>query len=175
MSETIKLNLLDEQVIEKLYEKIRPIVLFHQDPFFMRQLTPHELSAVSYLWLNDINDYAEEVNLADYSVLADVKMLHRYGFYGFFKPSVAEVISQIPEELLPETIAFQIIYSPDTCDDLNLFKKEVDAHYHVSVVRLYKKKGEQDAPAKLLTKYPTANSPLPIGMSTEKFEQLKRR
>ena len=175
MSEPVKLNLLDEQVIEKLYERIRPIVLLHGNPFFMRQLTPHELSEVSYLWLNDISDYDTEVNLTDYSVLADVKMLHSYGFYGFFKPSVAEVISQIPEEYLSETVAFQIIYSPDTCDDLNLFKKELDAHYHVSIVRLYKKKGEMDAPAKLLTESPTANSTLPIGMSPEKFEQLKRR
>ncbi|MBR4110344.1 MAG: hypothetical protein IKK43_01465 [Clostridia bacterium] len=175
MSETIKLNMLDEQVIEKWYERIRPIVLFGGKPFFMRQLTPHELSGVSYLWLNDMNDYDTEVNLADYSVLADVKMLHRYGFYGFFKPSVAEIISQIPEELLPEVVAFQIIYSPDTCDDLNLFKKEVDAHYHVSVVRLYKKKGEKDTPAELLSEYPTSDSTLPIGMSPEKFEQLKRR
>lgn len=36
-------------------------------------------------------------------------MLHGYGYYGLFKPSVGEVIRQIPKDLLEKVVAFEII------------------------------------------------------------------
>lgn len=36
-------------------------------------------------------------------------MLHGYGYYGLFKPSVGEIIRQIPKDLLEKVVAFEII------------------------------------------------------------------
>jgi hypothetical protein len=86
------------------------------------------------------NDYIEEVDYNKLPHLRDVKMLHTYGWYGYFKPSVAEIIRQIPKDLLSQTVAFEIIYSPSTAEDLSKYREEMQAGFHVSIVRLYGKK-----------------------------------
>ena len=49
----------------------------------------------------------------------DFVCLHRYGYYGLFKPSVGEVLSQIKEYDLPFIKAFEIIESPQTAADFH--------------------------------------------------------
>ena len=69
--------------------------------------------------------------------------MHSWNFYGFFKPSVGEVLAQIKEHDLPLVKAFEIIEGPQTVDD---FHKDsftsiaFDNGYHVSTVRLYRAK-----------------------------------
>lgn len=68
--------------------------------------------------------------------LKKITTYHTYGYYGFFKPSVAEVIQQIPEELL-ESVKFFLVDGPETADDLNKNKKELNDGYHVAATTLF--------------------------------------
>jgi len=71
--------------------------------------------------------------------LRDIRTYHTWGYYGLFKPSIAEVIAQIPKELLDQVVAFEIIKHPETADDLNKEPKALNAGYHVATTRLYSK------------------------------------
>ena len=53
---------------------------------------------------------------------------------------VAEVLKQIPEDILNQVIAFEIIGQPETADDLNKEQEALNAGYHVATTRLYGKK-----------------------------------
>ena len=99
---------------------------------------------MSYFF-NRHEDVREEVGEDELEVLEgrDFVCLHSYGYYGLFKPSVGEVLSQIKEYDLPFIKAFEIIESPQTAAD---FHKDsftsiaFDNGYHVSTVRLYGEK-----------------------------------
>ena len=158
--------------IVKWSQKIKPIVCHNGDLKYMRELSPDELVHKSYTWLNKPEDYGNKVDLSTLSVFTDVKMLHRFSYHGFFKPSVGEIIRQIPEEMRHLTDAFQIIYSPSGWPDFNIFKDEFDQNYHVSIVRLYQKSADGYPKIEKLLEYPTKVSPLPIHMEAEKFEKL---
>lgn len=154
------------------YQKIKPIVCHNGDLRYMRELSPDELIHKSYTWLNKPEDYGDKVDLSTLSILTDVKMLHKYSYYSYFKPSVGEIIRQIPEELRTLTDAFEIIYSPSGQPDFNIFKDEFDQNYHVSIVRLYQKSDKGYSKAEKLLEYPTSGSPLPVYMEAEKFKKL---
>lgn len=66
---------------------------------------------------------------------------HRWAYYGFFKPSIAEVIPFIPEALLPEVFGFEVI-GPDTASDLNFsrHKEAFNDSFHTAETTLYKLK-----------------------------------
>lgn len=168
MKRKIKIPEMKKEDIVKWYATIRPIVYHNETPVFLRKLTEDELTNVSYTGLNEMGDYGENVDLSEMSVLADVKMLHRWGYYAYFKPSVGEVIRQIPKELLSKVVAFQIIHVAS----MSIFKPEFNAGYHVSVVRLYQERGTNEK-AEEVTNYPDENSVLPIGMSATEFKQMK--
>ena len=64
---------------------------------------------------------------------------HSYGYYGFFKPSVAEVLQQIPEKLLNKT-HYYVVLGPDDADALNEQKDAIDQGYHRATTILYRRK-----------------------------------
>ena len=97
---------MSDKDIAHWYENIRPIV---KRDTYLRKLSERELTHVAYTWLTEAIDYAEKVDFTKLSVLEDIKMLHGYGYYGLFKPSVGEVIRQIPKDLLEKVVAFEII------------------------------------------------------------------
>lgn len=96
---------------------------------------------MSYLF-NRYEDVRGEVREDELEVLEgrDFVCLHSWAYYGFFKPSISEVLSQIKEYDLPFVRAFEIIESPQTAED---FHKDsftsiaFDNGYHVSTIRLY--------------------------------------
>jgi hypothetical protein len=71
--------------------------------------------------------------------LCDITTHHSFGFAGFFKPSIAEVLAQIPEEHLDKVVAFEIVEAPESADDLNREREATNAGYHVAKTRLYTK------------------------------------
>jgi len=186
MERKFEIPTMSEATIRKWYSTIRPIVHQGSNFTFLRKLSNKELSGVAYTWLDNPKDYAENVDFSKLSFLADVKMLHTYGYYGLFKPSVGEVIRQIPADMLEKAVAFEIIYSPVTWADFEQFKAEFDAGFHVSIVRLYKNKDDTIEAVEPIgvfsnepvwrpaTAYPTENSVLPIGMTEEEFGKFKK-
>jgi len=67
----------------------------------------------------------------------DIITYHAWGYYALFKPSIAEVLAQIPAELCEQVVAFEIVDSPKTTDDLHREQEALDAGYHVATTRLY--------------------------------------
>lgn len=134
----------DEEMMKR-YEQIKPVITVNGKLHYFREFTLKELSGISYLWNSD-EDVREEVGEDELEVLEgkDFVCLHGYGYYGLFKPSVGEVLSQIKEYDIPLVKAFEIIESPETASD---FHKDsftsiaFDNGYHVSTVRLYRAKG----------------------------------
>lgn len=85
----------------------------------------------SYPWV------AKTTVPADLVEVAKIWTLHGYGYYGFFKPSVAEVIVQIPPDLLSKTDFF-LVRGPKDVNDLNATKAYVfDNGKHVAQTILY--------------------------------------
>lgn len=160
--------------IAKWYEKIKPIVSNNGKPFWLMKLKQWEIFYTAYTWLDKKCDFSGEVSYSELSHLADVKMLHRYRApYGYFRPTISEVISQIPHEMLSRVTAFEIIYSPSTPRDFEVFNDEFHSGYHVFLVRLYQAKNDINREAHPVGMYPNKKSVLPIGMTEEEFEKLK--
>lgn len=70
--------------------------------------------------------------------LCDIPTYHAHcGSPLSFEASVTDILAQIPVEHLAKVVAFQIVRSPKTADDLNRDKKALNAGYHVALTRLY--------------------------------------
>lgn len=95
------------------------------------------LRRVSYTWSPKPSKPVEEGSL---NPLTDIRTYHTWAYYGFFKPTIAEVLAQIPESQIEDVVAFEIIDSPKTAADLNKESVALNDGYHVATTRLYANK-----------------------------------
>lgn len=166
MKRKFEIPKMSDAEIARWYATIKPIV---GHDTYLRWLSADELTGIAYTWLNEPSDYADKVDFSKLSVLEDRKMLHGYEYYGFFKPSVGKVIRQIPKEHLNKVVAFEII---DGAIAMNsTFNAELNAGFHVSIVRLYQAKDDTNEAAHPITEYPTSASKVPVGMTEEEFKE----
>ena len=68
--------------------------------------------------------------------IAKIFTLHTYEYYGFFKPSLEEVLTMIPPNMLDTAKAFETV-GPEDASDLNRQPAAMDEGYHVAVTILY--------------------------------------
>lgn len=128
--EKIHLNLLSDEKLSKLNDRIIPIIEKDGKKYTCKKkYSLTDIKQTSYIWADE--DFTKEVDVSNLKILSHVKMLHKYSYPGFFKPSIAEVLSQIPEKFLNDTVAFEIIDTYQMCGDA------FDDGYHTSSVRLY--------------------------------------
>ncbi len=135
---------ISDEELKRRYEQIKPIISENGKLYHLREFSFDQLTGISYLW-NHSEDKRDEVKENELEVLKgyDFSCIHRYGYYGLFKPSIADVLAQIDEHILPFVKAFEIIESPQTVSDFHkdgLTSIIFDNGYHVSTVRLYSKK-----------------------------------
>jgi len=130
-----------DEELRKRYERIKPIVEIDGEKYFLRTFTEEELRTKSYIW-NMYEDKREKVNIDEYAALEehDFECIHRYGYYALFKPSIAEVLAQIPDDLARLVNLFEIIDEPKTEEDFSKNKIVFDNGYHISKVRLFVKR-----------------------------------
>ncbi len=132
-----------KQRILELAERIKPVVRFARGekelfrspegyPFYIKPVDPFE---IAYMWSPEPTDRATGLK-----PLCDITTYHTWAYYGLFKPSIAEVLAQIPAEHLDKVVAFEIVAHPETADDLNAEREATDAGYHVATTRLYVRK-----------------------------------
>lgn len=126
-------HLTDLELFER-YKRIKPIVVFNSLCYYLRDYSLKELRGQSYLW-NAHNDIRSKVDLSNTEILMDFSCYHTYGYYGLFKPSIAEVLEQFPDEVLEEANAFYVLSHPEDIRDLNLEKRITEAGCHHSRVR----------------------------------------
>jgi hypothetical protein len=122
---------ISNEELAELAKRIRPVVRKESDgrPFYIK--ADSDLRRLSYLW--DVKYEEEAKGLFEF---ATITTLHTYGYYGMFKPSVAEVIAQIPPDYRDRVVAFEITTRPLCADDLNKQKKAVNEGFHMAVTAL---------------------------------------
>lgn len=131
----------DEELMER-YKHIKPVITAEDGKLhYFREYDLDELRRTSYFW-SRFGNIREEVgeNKLEAWPACDFPCLHAYDYYGFFKPSIAEVLAQIDEGRIRLIKAFEIIDSPKEFRDFrkdNLSSIAFDNGYHVSTVRLY--------------------------------------
>jgi hypothetical protein len=126
--------------IEELGGRIRPVVrfalgkdgLFRSHKGHPHYIEPVDLFGIAYTW-----DPKPTTQVSGLKPLADIRTYHTYGYQGFFKPSIAEVLAQIPEEHLDQVVAFEIVDYPQHAEDLNRELEALNSGYHVATTRLY--------------------------------------
>ena len=126
---TFKIPEVSKELVEECVQRIEPLILNRGKPWLI--LTKCEPFGQSYPWEHDL--VAEATDIEE---LARIRTLHTWAYYGFFKPTYAEVIAQIPEELLSRVTHF-LVNGPKTADDLNKHMPELDAGFHVAETILY--------------------------------------
>lgn len=121
---------LPRERIMELSLRIRPVVTYGKNgPFYIKSV---DLYQVAYTW-----EPVPVRRAYGLKVLCDMKTYHRFDYCGFFKPTLAEVLAQIPEAYVEKAIAFEIVSQPKTSDDLNTDREALNAGYHVATTRLY--------------------------------------
>ena len=128
---------IDDNRLKELYQLLKPIVTIDEMKYLLREFTLQELRNQSYIW-NRHEDKRDVVDPNKLETVDDFLCLHTWGYYGLFKPSIAEVLSQAPESVIEQANTFEIIESPDTREDVFKYKEVIDNGFHLSKVRAYK-------------------------------------
>ena len=135
----LTIHFLEDDELKRRYDKTKPIIMIDGITYDMKEFSFSALSDQSYIWNRD-TDKRNIVHKEDLEVVEDFICLHGYGYYGLFKPSIHEVLAQLPEKSIKEADYFEIIESPVTREDVFKYTDVLNAGYHATVVRTYKKK-----------------------------------
>ena len=122
-----------EELINR-YKKIKPIVRIEDLYYYLREFSLDELKNQSYIW-NRHDDKREIVDMDKVETIGEFSCYHTYGYKGFFNPSIEEVLSQFPDDLLKDANLFYLYSSPQDVDDLNKQNEIVNAGCHKSKVK----------------------------------------
>lgn len=119
-----------EEKLNNLIQKIHPVIR-KDDKLYLIEIPDFRNTA--YTW--DAQITKEFSNLKE---VTRIKTHHYCGYYGFFKPSIAEVLSQIPENLIDKINAFEIIGDIDsgTEEEVKIFS---EGNGHLATTILYRK------------------------------------
>ena len=128
---------IDDKRLKELYQLLKPIVTIDEMKYLLKEFTLQELRNQSYIW-NRHEDKRDVVDLNKLETVDDFLCLHTWGYYGVFKPSIAEVLSQAPENVIEQANIFEIIESPETREDVFKYKEVINNGFHLSKVRSYK-------------------------------------
>lgn len=128
---------IDDKRLKELYHLLKPIVTIDEMKYLLRKFTLQELRNQSYIW-NRHEDKRDIIDPNKLETVDDFLCLHTWGYYGLFKPSIAEVLSQAPESVIEQANTFEIIESPETREDVFKYKEVIDNGFHLSKVRAYK-------------------------------------
>ena len=119
----------DEELLN-LYKAVKPIVTLNDIKFSLKKYNLEELRKYSYLW-HSKEDSREIISSKRIETIDEFDCLHRFGYYCLFKPTIAEVLSQIPNSQTDKINAFEILSLYNIDDSVN-------KGYHKSKVRTYK-------------------------------------
>lgn len=132
---------ISDEKLESLMEKIKPVIRYSRritgafklvkhsegDLYFIEPVDPRE---IAFTWEPKPTKFARNVNPEPYK---SIGTYHNYGAPVLFKPSIAEVLAQIPEEDIKRCVAFETI--SEGLDGANCLPEGC----HVTTTRLYEK------------------------------------
>ena len=127
---------IDDEELAYMYKLLKPIVNVEGAKYLLKEYTLAELRNQSYLW-NASEDKREKVDSEKLKVIQEFLCLHTFGYPTLFKPSIAEVLSQMPMISTMDADYFEIVESPKDQYDVFRYKDLADKHLHLSMVRTY--------------------------------------
>lgn len=140
----IKLEYIDDEKLVSLSARIKVFIFDESEDehYLAPKEDLYEMKYTSFQFGFDRKGENVCVNIDEYEKIDDVEMIHRYSFPGFFKPSTYEIFSQIPEDIIDQVDAVEIIWYPHDAEDFSLHFEAFRDGFHTSIVRLYKKKNK---------------------------------
>ena len=112
-----------EERLNTLIKKIVPVVRENNKLY---KIEIPDLRKIAYTW-----DYKITEECNNLKEVMRIKTNHYCGYYGLFKPSIAEVLAQIPENLINKVVAFEII--SDVCsgtdDEIKIIRRRNNYGY----------------------------------------------
>jgi hypothetical protein len=120
-----------DERLEELARQIKPVVMKDGRLFYIE---PTDMRTIAFMWSPVYREAADDLRAIDY-----LDTLHSYGYYGFFKPTIAETLATIntlPEELITKVSAFSV-HGPEDRDELNAQWSIVQAGFHQATTILY--------------------------------------
>ena len=121
---------ISDERVEEMGKIIKPLVVRKGQLCYIKPCDPRK---VAFSWDPKVTKIARGLRK-----ICEIPTYHTFGYYGMFKPSIAEVLAQIPEEFLNECSAF-ITKGPETIDDLHAQMDVVNEGYHRAMTTLYGK------------------------------------
>ena len=131
----------DEELMKR-YSRIKPVIRKNGKLYFMEDFSTIEaLRNKSYIW--DCEEkLASEVLEGGLTRIeeSDFECLHAFASPMFFKPTIAEVLSQIDDCYLDAAVAFELmdVKRTDDCFKNSFTNIAAKNHFHVSLIRLYR-------------------------------------
>ena len=119
------------------YQILKPLITVERMKYFIRDFSEEELRNLSYL-LNCDDNKVRRIELRSLEPIDDFLCLHTIGHYGLFRPFISEVLAQVPEILLKEADAFEIVESPKTEEDFLKYPEALEKGFQLSKVRTYR-------------------------------------
>jgi hypothetical protein len=92
----------------------------------LHHIKPVDLRSTAFTWAPELTGPA-----ANLEPIATIVTYHTYGYFGLFKPSVAEVLAQLPTEVADVAAAFStelVDSTPEAC---------IVGDYHRAVTTVY--------------------------------------
>ena len=125
-----------EEIVER-YKKIKPVIQVGKVKYFLREFAEEEL--FNKMFICDFEKRkAGKVKAEEFiPCKEEFECIHKYVSPMVFKPSIAEVLAQIPESQVNFVDAFEIIDYPAYGEEFVQNKVVFDNGYHISLVRLY--------------------------------------
>jgi hypothetical protein len=117
---------LSDQQVAEILKRITPVIRKNDTLYYIEATNPNNFTREPKL-LGEAQDLIEH---------AKIVTLHGYGYHCTFEPSLREVLSQIPPDLLKEAKAFETI-GPQCIGDFYRQHRAVHAGYHVALTILY--------------------------------------
>lgn len=114
--------------LKRMRTIVKPIV--RDENGHLHRIKPCHPKNVAFTWEPKLQD---EVAVKE---IGRIKTHHYCAYYGFFKPSIAEVLAQIPKEMLPLVRFFEVLSDTDsgTQDQVHCFRS---GNGHLATTILY--------------------------------------
>jgi len=119
---------LDPKVKAELAQRIKPLIRCDDQ---LHRVEDHNVDNTAFTWLKPKAAVKEQLK-----EIGRITTLHKFNYHGFFKPSVGEVLAQLPTELRDKVRFFET-NGPENADDLNKNLDALDAGFHVAETILY--------------------------------------
>lgn len=125
----IQIPEISDERLNELAGRIKPVIEFNGVKHYIK---PCHLRTTAYTW-----DAKKRAPAPALKPIREIRTYHTWGHYSMFKPSIAEVIAQIPADVIDQVTEFEIVQRPQEAKDLNEEKRALDAGFHVATTVLY--------------------------------------